>query len=303
MGILVLNGDRIVLNGDTVSLGGPDIAGTANLSLAPPALSAAGAVAQLPIHGAATLDLAAPELAGGGQILSRGAGFAILQGIVLQGAGAVIIPADPPIDWDPPLVLEASALIGQALRFMRLHPIARFAPDTELRPALQQAFDSAMDDCLAACDWSFASTLARLPGAALPQGVTADDALPTTCQLPGDLVRIQSVLPVGARWRIDGARLRSEAAAPITIRYTARVSREEVLPASFKTAVALHIAARLAARWAGSGAEPESLLADAVRTLRRAMREDGRTAAAERILDAPDLGYGGDADWAHEAMA
>lgn len=211
-----------------------------------------------------------------------------------------IIPADPPYDWAPPVDLAASGIIGQALRFMRLAPVARHDPSSDLLPALTDAFDQGIDDLLASCDWSFASTLAILPPAALPIGMVSDDRLTASAMLPGDLVRPRQIWPEVARWRIDGRTLRHDAPGAVTLRYTARVTREEALPATFRTALALHIALRLGGRWAGSGFDPQGIEDAAITTLKLAMREDGRQASAAPWGDNGGLIYGQDDDWALE---
>ena len=259
---------------------------------------------QVPVRGSSVVTLNGVTLAGvGGGALPaiQGAGFAILQGIVQQASGTVLTPATPPYDWAPPVDLAASGIIGQALRFMRLAPVARHDPTSELLPALVAAFDSAIDELLSAADWSFASVLVSLP-LAFP-ALTAEDDMPTLCMLPGDLVQLREVRPSDARWRIDGAALRTSAAAPVIIRYTARITREDALPATFRTAVALRIALLLGARWAGSAVEPEELDYQARQQMKQALRDDTRHASAARALPLPDLGYGTtDGDWAMEAV-
>jgi hypothetical protein len=214
-----------------------------------------------------------------------------------------VIPADPPYDWAPPVTLASSGIIGQALRFMRLSPIARHDPASDLLPALRDAFDQGIDDLLASCDWSFASTLALLPPSTPPMGSASDDLLPASAMLPGDLVRPRQIWPGGARWRIDGRTLRHDAPGAVTLRYTARVTREEALPATFRTALALHIALRLGGRWAGAGFDPQGIEDAAVTTLKQAMREDGVQASATDWADRRSGGliYGQDDDWALEA--
>ena len=212
-----------------------------------------------------------------------------------------IIPAYPPYDWAPPLDLATSGIIGQALRFMHLAPVARHDPGSDLLPALRDAFDQSIADLLASCDWSFASTLAVLPPSALPMGGLSDDRLTGTAMLPGDLVRPHQIWPHAARWRIDGRTLRHDAPAAVILRYTARVTREEALPATFRTALALHIALRLGGRWAGSGFDPQRIEDGAVATLKQAMREDGIQASAAPWADTGGLTYGHEDDWALEA--
>ncbi len=210
----------------------------------------------------------------------------------------------PPYDWAPPVVLATSPVIGQALRFMRLAPVARHDPGSELLPALTEAFDTAIDDLLAACDWSFASTVIILQQSPLPPGVASDDRLTACVLLPDTLIRPRQLWPETARWRIDGQIMRHDAPGAVTLRYTARVTREEVLPATFRTALALHIALRLGGRFAGSGFDPQGIEDTALATLKQAMREDGLQASRATWSEAQGggLAYGSEGDWALEAM-
>jgi hypothetical protein len=210
--------------------------------------------------------------------------------------------AIPPYDWAPALDLDTSTVIAQAMRFMQLAPITRYGVDAEQRPALSDAFDQAMDDCLAASDWTFASVLAVLS----PQFAAPLDAavLPLAYSLPGDCMNIREVHPQNATWRIDGRTLLTDQAAPLVIRYTARVTREDWLPATFRTAVALMIASRLGTRFSNGAIDPVELTELAASTLKQAMREDGIQSASARILPTSDLGYGaGSEDWSLEAVA
>lgn len=263
------------------------------------------AIGQVVIKGAATVSLDGVTQTGTGTgplPILQGNGFAILQGIVQLGQGSISTPAEPPYNWAPAVDLATSAIIGQALRFMHLSPVVRHDPTSELLPALRDGFNDAIDELLSAADWSFASVLVTLPQA-FPT-ITAETDMPTLCMLPGDLVQLREVRPQGSVWRLDGSTLRTDADAPVTIRYTARITREDALPATFQTAVALQIALLLGARWAGGAVEPEDLAMLAAKTLKQAMRDDTRHASPARAVPLPDLGYGtGEGDWAMEAVA
>lgn len=224
--------------------------------------------------------------------------------LILFDTGA--IPIEAPIDWAPPPDLNTSTIIAQAMRFMQLAPITRYSADAEQRPALIDAYDQAMDDCLAAADWTFASVLAVLSAqTAAPLDVAV---LPVAYSLPGDCMAVRQVHPCDAVWRIDGMTLLADQDPPLVIRYTARVTREDALPATFRTAVALMIASRLGTRFSNGAVDTAELGELAVRTLKQAMREDAIQSAAARLFPGPgpgsDLGYGtGDGDWSLEAVA
>ncbi len=279
------------------------VTGTGGATLAGVEQSATGQVGIGAINGAGSASLEGVAQTASGRVAISGAGFALLEGVAQLGAGSVIIPAIPPYDWAPPVDLATSAIIGQALRHIRQAPVARLDPEAEILPALAAGFDRAIDECLDGSDWSFASTLAVLAGAALPPGAVLDDTLPYSYQLPGDLVRIRRVGNRSTRWRVDAGVLRASDPAPLTIRYTARVTRESALPATFQAAVSLQIASLLGARWAGSVIEGDDIAMRALETLKQAMREDSRHAAAERAMDGPGLSYTAFDDWAMEATS
>lgn len=222
--------------------------------------------------------------------------------LILFDTGA--IPIEAPIDWAPPPDIATSTIIAQAMRFMQLAPITRYAANAEQRPALVDAYEQAMDDCLAGADWTFASVLAVLSAQALAP--LDADVLPVAYSLPGDCMAVRTVHPCTAVWRIDGQILLTDQTPPLVIRYTARVTREDVLPATFRTAVALMIASRLGTRFSNGAVDTAELYALAARTLKQAMREDSIQSAAARALPGPtpDLGYGtGEGDWALGAVA
>ena len=139
-----------------------------------------------------------------------------------------------------------------------------------------------MDLCLEACDWSFASVLAHLPASALPEGAAEDADLPYSYKLPGDFLMMQELDEPGARWRRDRDLLRANVAAPLRVRYTARITDETALPAIFRTAVAYQLAALLAPRWIATRTKVADLQTMAAQTLRQAMARDRGQASPAR---------------------
>ena len=327
-GVRVAGAATQVLAGLALSATGKtDIKGTAAQSLAGISQSANGQAASSPVTGAAQTTLQGVSQTATGQssagisgganttlsgvaqsslakVTVKGAGFAILEGIVSLGAGTVAslnVPALPAVNWQPSLDLATSTIIGQAMRFMRLAPVARHDPEAEVLAALHDAYHQSLMECLEASDWSFASTLAVLPSAQLTLDQASDDDLPHIYHLPGDLLTIRRVGTEATRWRCDAGVMRANQPAPLIIRYTARIAVEAALPSTFKAAVALQIASLLGARWAGATIAADDIALQAVMTLKQAMREDSRHAALEPAQAGSDLGYGGSDDWAHEA--
>lgn len=187
----------------------------------------------------------------------------------------------------------AIATIGAAaFQAMELAPFSSFADDTPQAQDAAAQYPVARRMCLEACDWSFASVAVTLPPIA-PLGLAADPALPFAFALPGDCVIFRHPLVRYLRWRLDGRTLRADRAGPLPVRYTRDVDNENLMPASFQTALALRLAAMLSPRWVGSDSKTQSLDARAEMALKTAMRIDARSASLERY-DGEDYGV---TDW------
>lgn len=195
-----------------------------------------------------------------------------------------------------PISIATSTIVAQAFRLMELTPPSSFDDGTEKAAAATEQYPEALNQCLEAGDWSFASVLAFLPEAALPGATAADADLPWFYTLPGDLVRLHEVGDAGTRWRRDAAGLRADEAGPLRIRYTATVTNEAKLPATFRLAVSLQLALLLAPRWLTTTSKIDALRQAHRETLRQASREDARMASQARYDGLDD-----DGDWATEA--
>lgn len=192
-----------------------------------------------------------------------------------------------------PSIIATSTIVAQAWRFMELSPISSFDENTEQARAAAEQYPNALRECLARADWSFASVIAMLPLATLPQTVATDPELPYFYQAPGDLIRLHEVGDTSTMFRLDRDGLRADAPAPLRVRYTAQITNEAILPASFQTAVSLRLALLLGPRWLGT----QSKLADLDRRyqleLAAAKKQDARSASTVRYSDSGDS-----SDWA-----
>lgn len=198
-----------------------------------------------------------------------------------------------------PTPIAVSTIVAQTFRFMEAGPISSFDDDTEQAIAAAEQYLTALHSCLEACDWAFASTLAYLPELVpLPGSVTATDPdLPYLYALPADLLIIREVGTDWTAWRRDREGLRADDAAPLRIRYTAAVTAEASLPATFRTAVSLRLATLLAPRWLTTQSKIQYLQIQFEDALKAAMRHDGRNASSARYDGQQDQG-----DWASEAV-
>lgn len=194
--------------------------------------------------------------------------------------------------------IATSTIVPQAFRLMEKSPISSFADDSEEAEAAAEQYPEAMDICLEACDWSFASVLAALPEATnLPETVAADADLPYSYRLPAECVTVQEVDRPGKSWRRDRDLLRAASPGPLRIRYTGRITDEGKLPATFKTAVAYQLAALLAPRWLSTRTKVSDLQSYASQYLKQAMARDRNQASAARYDGLPD-----DGDWVTEVV-
>lgn len=198
-----------------------------------------------------------------------------------------------------PTPVATSTIVAQAFRLMELSPVSSFGDDSEQAAAAAEQYPVALDICLEACDWSFASTLADLPAlAALPDGVAADARLPHTFRLPGDCVTLREMVDPSAHWRRDDDLIRADRGQTLTIRYTRRIVNENAASASFRTAVAYQLASLLAPRWVGKASLQQGLADGAQLYLKRAMSDDRQAASSERYDGRPEQ-----PDWLSEAMS
>lgn len=193
--------------------------------------------------------------------------------------------------------IAAATILAQAFRFMEVTPPSSFDDDSEKARAAVEQYPTAMQQCLERYDWSFASTLAFLPPVTLPLTAAADPDLPYTFRLPGDLVRIHEVGDGTVRFRRDGIALRADDTGPLRLRYTAQIENETGLPATFRLAVSLHLAALLAPRWLNNQSKTEAIKRDAEGAIQMAQKQDARSASAARYDGLEDVG----GDWVTEA--
>lgn len=196
--------------------------------------------------------------------------------------------------------IAASTIVSQACRFLELAPVSSFGDDSEQAQDLAEQYPVALRHCLEHDDWSFASELVALPEAVLSGADIADPDLPHAYVVPGDCVAIRDVVDGSVRWRLDRRFLRADAAGPLAIRYTAFITDEDQLPASFRTAVAARLAVLLAPRHVSDLNRRARLEADAQLALTSCARKDARAASPLR-WDRAEAQGDWPGDWAAEA--
>jgi hypothetical protein len=192
--------------------------------------------------------------------------------------------------------ISTSSIVREAFRLMELDPGSSLADGTAKAIAASEQYPEALRECLEQAEWSFASTIANLAEAVLPDGAIADPELPYLFTLPGDCVRLLSVGDDWTAWRLDAVGLRADDPAPLQIRYTTLISSEAALPATFRFLVALTLAIRLAPMFQTNSTKLEQLRDMAAKHRVLALRQDARTASQQRTDDLSAAG-----DWVSEA--
>ena len=170
-----------------------------------------------------------------------------------------------------------STIVSDAFRQMELDPISAFGEDTEQASAAAEQYPEAINQCLERLDWSFASKFVQLSEAS---NLPSDDNLPYAYVRPGDMLRLIEVQPSSVQFRLDQDALRADHAAPLTIRYMMKITDEAKLPALFKRAVALRLAANMAMRWTSS-TRTKYLANEFEVAIREAMRADRNSASMQ----------------------
>lgn len=197
-----------------------------------------------------------------------------------------------------PTPVATSTIVSQAFRLMELAPVSSFADDSDQARAAAEQYPVALDMCLEACDWSFASVSVDLPPlASLPAGNAAEAGFPFAYALPGDCIVAREVGDRWTRWRRDRDLVRADQAGPMPLRYTARIVNEAILPATFRTAVSYRLAALLAPSWNGTASKAAQLENGAVSALKAAMRADATQSALARYDGREDQ-----PDWVEDAL-
>ena len=173
----------------------------------------------------------------------------------------------------------ATSLIAQtAFRLMGLRPISSYSDDSDEAVAAAEQYDHALNLCLEAVDWGFASIVASLPPVA--SAVAIDPRLPYAFALPGDCLVLREVITEYAKYRRDNAILRADVEGPLVIRYTARVTNEALMPETFGSAVAHQLALVLAPTFVEVQGKIDQIASGLQMALRTAARTDARTSSS-----------------------
>lgn len=292
----------------------------ATLTLAFPDKTVSPALGQITITGAAPSVLNIPPTIlqpGIGQITISGSSPTVViipATIVQPGVGSItitglapdvrqFIPIGLAPDYDPAVDFGSSAIVSQTFRDLQMAPPAYWADPAEQIASVLEMWPETHATLLENCDWSFASAFVLLSAVDPAQGAASEPDQAWLYRVPGDLIQVREVgVPGVTKWRIDGEWLRADAPPPLRLRYTSRVTDPALLPAAYRRAVALKLAAQLAPRWIGRTPDAMRIEIAAEEALALAKKIDGKGTASAAAYDPDaddDRPY---LDWASEAL-
>lgn len=194
--------------------------------------------------------------------------------------------------------IATSNIVAQAFRYMEMSPISSLGEGSEEAQAAAEQYPNAIAMLLELADWSFASVSRDLAQVAdLPAGLAADPDLPFLFSLPGECLSLRQVGDPHdlVAWRLEKLYLRADQPGPLRVRFTARITNEDKLPALFRNAVSLQLAALLAPRWVHSHTKTQGLEERLQRSISSALHADARMASPDRME------RGSSHDWVSEA--
>lgn len=167
-----------------------------------------------------------------------------------------------------------------------------------------QVYPAVLAAALSHCDWGFASRVQTLVQIV---DTNSHPSLSFTWQLPEDLVQFRELIgnnethcPVKYQFAAD-RRLITDTEGPHQIRYTAQIDNEALMPPTFRRALALALASRLAGTFMPVASRIQLLEAERDDAFAEARRLEGRN-VSERNWYLGDTAEGIMIDWAAEAQ-
>lgn len=194
--------------------------------------------------------------------------------------------------------IATSTIATQAFIYMELRPLSSYADDSQEAEAARVIYSEARDIVLSSYDWAIARRVVSLPAYA-GDDLVAEDDLPYAYRLPDGALVVRHVYTQNL-WRQDALYIRADEAAPLKLRYTARVDREKDLPAVLRTAIALQMATMLAARYVTNRGKRRDLIDQLDAALAEARRQDQHSASPMLFDTGQATSLSG--DWVSEAL-
>lgn len=184
-----------------------------------------------------------------------------------------------------PLSIATSTIVAQAFAELGRPYPASLSEDTDEGQDAARAYAQARDEAIQMTDWSWCAVRVDLPSVTAGLGgvPVADPDLAYLYALPTDCLALRHVAGTAPRWIVEGVWLRSDAPAPLRIRYSRRIENEEQIPPAAKTVIALRMAQLMLPRW-GSKDDRRRIDEAFEIALALARRADARTASVQSWL-------------------
>ena len=192
-------------------------------------------------------------------------------------------------------VTDATDICNLALDILAEAPITDLSDNRRIARWCARNFDTTRDSLLRKAPWRFAITLAELSTDTPPLfGWNHAYALPADCLRPLPLT--VGGAPSGAivPSEVIGQRLETDAAAPVRLRYVARVADVTSFPADFVEALSAALAMKMA-HWMTGKSSYQQI---AAQSYREALNNAVLTDAIDGTIAEPDAGH-----WLAERLA
>lgn len=177
------------------------------------------------------------------------------------------------------------AIVNRALDYLGAQAVISLDDGTANSDRMKRQLPSSRDAVLRAYPWNCATRRVSLP--ALSQAPAFGFA--RVFQLPVDCLRVLTTeddVLYDARWRVEGRTLLTDEAAPLRLRYIARIEDPSLYDALLADAISARLAADLAFAITGNATLVQSMAQFAENMLARAKRVDAREASQDEVLTA-----------------
>jgi hypothetical protein len=178
-------------------------------------------------------------------------------------------------------------IANRALSRVGDNRIQALTDNTAAARAVNAAWTIIRDEVLAAHPWNCVMKRAQLPALATAPSFGYDEQY----QQPADCLRVVEVLvgniPTNLAWVIEGQLILSDDAAPLNVRYIARVTDANQYDPMLVSALAARLASEIVEELTQSNTKKEALFQEYLELLRRARGVDGMEQSSMDLAEDP----------------
>lgn len=190
-----------------------------------------------------------------------------------------------------------SYIVSQAFRFAEITPPSSLSDGSDKARTASELYPAALGMILEREDWSFARRYTELPQSDVTATHKVETRFGYAYELPADFVHLRHVYADEHPWRKDGRYIFTSFNGTLPIRYTQTIEQEDLLPHTFRMAVATQLALLLSPEYVKSRTKRDQL-ADSLSGLVGQALEHDRATASQYAWDGDDL----PSDWREEAV-